>query len=167
MIIDRWYIVHIGIGVPDLEAAMDEYSRGFGIEWSGVHDVSVAALDVEPKQFSTDGLRVAFSRTGIRAVTGGLPHALLELVYAEPSSPAYEFYGCPSGQHYLHHICYAVDDPDVESQHLVKQGFQREVLIKDQQGRSRFIYHRLMTSMWRIELVPVESKLNPAEWTLQ
>jgi hypothetical protein len=151
MITDRWDIVHIAIAVPDLERAMEEYTRGMGVEWGPVFDVRLPDdVEADPAGFTTDGLRATVQRAGTVAV------APLELVWAAPGSPAFELYGCPDGQDYLHHVAYWVDDFDGESRHLSDQGFEREMLCR-REGKNLFAYHKSKTSM-RIELYPAESK---------
>jgi hypothetical protein len=150
VITDTWDIVHLAIAVDDMESAMETYARGFGVEWGPVFDVKLEGVDTDPAGFTTYGLRATIQRAGTVAV------APLELVYAAPGTPAYELYGCPGGQHYLHHVAYWVDDFYGESKHLLEEGFAREMLCT-REGRPLFAYHKAPNSM-RVELYPAENK---------
>lgn len=150
MITDKWDMVHLAIAVDDMDAAMEAYTRGFGVEWGPVDDVVLEGIDSDPPGFRTDGLKATVQRAG---TVGAAP---LELVYAAPGSPAFELYGCPDRQHYLHHIAYWVDNFEQESNHLIEQGIDREVVCS-KNGAFLFAYHKSKSSI-RIELYPAENK---------
>lgn len=164
MIIDEWDLAHVAVVVDDLDAAMAMYSGAFGIQWGEVFEVpqdAVAKSDVYEPPISHAGLRAVYSRTGSSAVTSVFPFAPLELIWADPSSPAAELWGCPDGRHYVHHLCFWVKDLVAESQHLLERGFERE-WYAEADGRLAAAYHRSKSSM-RIELYDVAQKARLGE----
>ena len=154
MIFEKWHIAHIAVAVHDLDEAMRDYSRAFGIVWGRVFGVPpglVAKSDVYESGISHEGLRAVLSQAGPTTVSV----APLELICAEPGSQAFRLWGCPDGHHYVHHICYFVDDVDADSRHLSGLGFEREWYL-ERDGRVHAVYHRSQNSM-RIELYPASS----------
>jgi catechol 2,3-dioxygenase-like lactoylglutathione lyase family enzyme len=168
MLTDHWDISHICIAVPDLEAAMTEYSAAFGVRWSPLLDYSGAVtLDVASPLHGHGatmlGLREVLSRDGAAAIAGGPPFAGLELAHAEPFSPAWTIWGCPDKRQYVHHICYWVDDIEAESAHLVEHGLARELTVAPGDRARGFAYH-VSPGGFRIELMRREDKAAIAGW---
>jgi hypothetical protein len=151
VIFERWHIAHIAVAVDDLEEAMRDYSEAYGIVWGPVFGVPPdleAKSDVYQGGVSHDGLRAVLSQAGPTSVS----IAPLELICAEPDSQAVRLWGCPDGRHYVHHICYYVEDVDADSRYLSRLGHEREWYV-EKDGRVYAAYHRSQNSM-RIELYP-------------
>lgn len=92
---------HVAIAVPDLEAAMAQYSNAFGAK--------VGAPQDEPDH-------------GVRVVFIELPNTKIELLYPlGEASPINGFLQKnPAGG--IHHICYEVDDIAAAAEHLTATG---------------------------------------------
>lgn len=158
---DKWDIAHIAVVVPDLAAAMMEYSSGFGIEWGPVQKLerhSPFLSDTFSDGLSVEGLQYVLSRRGGSSDDGSDSYGRLELIYAQPGSPAFPLFGCPDGRHFVHHICFWVDDVDVESRHLSSLRFERE-MYAEVDGRIVVPYHRSAESI-RIQLYDATDKLD-------
>jgi catechol 2,3-dioxygenase-like lactoylglutathione lyase family enzyme len=168
MLTDNWDISHICVAVDDLEAAMTMYSQSFGVDkWGPLLEFTEDNMDVASPllgdRVSMVGLREVWARSGSTVVTEGPPFAPLELAHAERFSPAFSIWGCPDGRHYLHHICYWVDDLEAESAHLVEQSFARELTMAPGDPARGFAYHLSPTGM-RVELMRREDKPAIARW---
>jgi catechol 2,3-dioxygenase-like lactoylglutathione lyase family enzyme len=171
MLTDDWDISHICIAVDDLEAAMTMYSQAFGaskwgplMEFSDDMDVASPLLG---EQVSMVGLREIWSLCGSSVVTEqppvAPPFAPLELAQAERFSPAFSIWGCRDGRHYVHHIAYWVDDLEAESEHLLENGFARELTIAPGDRARGFAYHLSPTGM-RVEIQSRSDKAAHARW---
>ena len=92
---------HVAIAVPDLEAAMAQYSNALGAK--------VGAPQDEPDH-------------GVRVVFIELPNTKIELLYPlDDASPINGFLQKhPAGG--IHHICYEVDDIAAAAEHLTATG---------------------------------------------
>ncbi|VAW00200.1 Methylmalonyl-CoA epimerase @ Ethylmalonyl-CoA epimerase [hydrothermal vent metagenome] len=92
---------HVAIAVPDLEAAMAQYSNAFGAK--------VGAPQDEPDH-------------GVRVVFVELPNTKIELLYPlGEASPINGFLQKnPAGG--IHHICYEVDDIAAAAERLTATG---------------------------------------------
>jgi catechol 2,3-dioxygenase-like lactoylglutathione lyase family enzyme len=167
MITDDWDIAHVCIAVPDLEGAMEEHSRAFGVEWGSIAAFSSEAITVVSPLLgdgaSVDGLRAVWTHNGSKLVSEGPPYAPLELMQADRFSPAFTIWGCPDGRQHIHHICYWVDDLEAESAHLVENGFGVELTLEGGDPSRGFAYHRSATGM-RIELMRTADKAAMAGW---
>jgi catechol 2,3-dioxygenase-like lactoylglutathione lyase family enzyme len=103
---------------------------------------------------NVDGLHAVWARNA------GPP---LELMHAEPGSPAFAIWGCPDGHEYVHHVCYWVEDLPAESAHLVERGFPVELTLAGGSPTRGFAYHRSPAGL-RLELMRSEDKPAMAEW---
>jgi catechol 2,3-dioxygenase-like lactoylglutathione lyase family enzyme len=140
MLSDRWDVAHICIAVDDLDAGMSRYTEAFGLEWGPVLTFSSKGLVLSETQtmpmpsvaptlgegVSMDGLREVWSVSGAIRGPEGLPIPSLELAHARNFTPAFTIWGCPTGQEYVHHIAYWVDDLEAESRYLIERGFTVE-----------------------------------------
>lgn len=92
---------HVAIAVPDLDAAMAQYSGALG--------ASVGAKDDLPEH-------------GVTVVFIELPNTKIELLYplGEGSPIAGFLEKNPSGG--IHHMCYEVDDISAASEKLISEG---------------------------------------------
>ena len=92
---------HVAIAVPDLEAAMAQYSNALG--------ANVGAPQDEPDH-------------GVRVVFIELPNTKIELLYPlGEASPINGFLQKnPAGG--IHHICYEVEDIEAAAEHLTATG---------------------------------------------
>jgi len=91
---------HVGIVVPDLDAAMEALTNNLGISWRGVH---------------TPTLHVRTGHRGVHeihhriAISDQRPY--LELIQAVPDSP----WALSEDRMLLHHMAYFVDDLGLDS----------------------------------------------------
>ena len=159
MLSDNWEIAHIALVVDDLEAAMAHYAKALGFAWSPVIELP-SELETKSDVFeggvSHDGMRAVLSLSGSSAVGGDTLFAPLELACAKPGTPAHAMWGCPDGNHFIHHIAYWVDDIDAESAHLRSQGLEREWYV-ERDGHLDMVYHRAKGGM-RFELQDAAKK---------
>lgn len=118
--------IHVGIVVPDLEAAMAEFTFSVGARW----------LPVQERPDGDATLRVTFSTTA--------PH--IELIQGNPTGT----WPTAEGPH-LDHLAYWTDDYDAVVADLLAQGFEREAGGTSVWGGS-WSYFRLPASGTRIEL---------------
>lgn len=127
---------HVGIVVPDLEAAIADQTAAFGHEWSMVRDRS---RPVTTADGTTDvRLKVVFSVEG---------PAHVELIESAPGTP-WETCG-------LHHYGYWSDDVRSESDRLVELGMPRVLTIdlEEPGGPWRVAYHLSLAGPGYVELV--------------
>ena len=168
MLTDAWDIAHTCITVPDLEAAMDAYSRAFGIAWGPIAAFSSEHIHVESSLLgdkpAVDGLRAVWARNGSKIVEGYPPFAPIELMHAEKFSPAFTIWGSPDGRHRVHHVCYWVDDLQAESRHLVENGFAVELTVAGGRPTQGFAYHYSPDLGMRLELMRSQDKPAMAKW---
>jgi hypothetical protein len=128
---------HVGIVVPDLDAALAELTELGGYEWCGQMAIPTAVW--LPTGDTTVEMRFAYSRT--------IPR--LEVISALPGTvwePA------DSG---LHHLGYWSDDVSVDGARLTEQGFETEAIGQRPDGTPYWSYHRPAAGP-RIELVSRE-----------
>jgi hypothetical protein len=171
MLVDRWDLGHICIAVDDLDAAMERYSRDFGMEWSAIMTFTEGGLvlgdgslmempvtsPVHGEGVSMEGLREVWGTRGIDTGDDVMPAATIELCSARPFSPAYTIWGCPTGQEYVHHIAWWVEDTEAESRNLIDQGYRVEFTTPPGDLLRGFGY-LLSPFGLRVELQPVDFK---------
>src|SRR5258708_6034025 len=91
---------HVGIVVPDLDAAMEALTKNLSISWRGVH---------------TPTLRVRTGRRGVHEIHHRIAisdhRPFLELIQAVPDSP----WALSEDRMLLHHVAYFVDDIGLDS----------------------------------------------------
>jgi len=95
-------IDHIGIAVPNIDAALEDYRKNFGF-----------ALDSR-EVIASQRVEVAFIR---------LPNTLIELLAPQDDSSTLARFLAKRGPG-LHHICYRVDDIRSELARLKSQGVE-------------------------------------------
>ncbi|MFF5257933.1 VOC family protein [Actinomadura viridis] len=128
-------IYHVGIVVPDLEPAMEEFSATTGVTWGRVQRF--------PAGFATPSGPRTFHQTFVLSLEG--PPYIELLVRVEDS--VWERTG-------LHHLGMWSDDVPGESAGLEGRGCAWEAAIVDGEGRrAGGCYHVLSASGARIELV--------------
>jgi catechol 2,3-dioxygenase-like lactoylglutathione lyase family enzyme len=138
-------LFHVGIRVPDIEKAMDELSRGSGIEWSSLqHRQQPLWL---PATGSTElDLRFTYSAAG---------PLHLELLQG-PAGSVWAGDEVPGP----HHLGYWVDDVAATTEELLQQGWSLEVASRPpEDGYGNFSYVR---STAGILVEPVASAIRPA-----
>jgi hypothetical protein len=122
----------VGVVVPNLERAMEELTRGLGVQWMAPQD----------RQSGPYRLRVTFSRDA--------PY--IELIEGSPGSP----WDTTHGPH-LHHLGFWADDIETDKQRLAEAGMSVEL-----EGNAPFgggwSYHRGPHSGFRIELCDVAGR---------
>ena len=114
---------HVGVVVPDLEAAMAELGPAIGADWSGPLEREVGEWVV----------RATFAQTAPPYV---------ELIEAVPGSVWEATPGAP-----IHHMSYWSDDLDADGVRLEAAGMALELDLQF------IRYHRGKTSATRIELL--------------
>lgn len=116
----------VGFVVPALEAAMDEFGAGLGVELLGPQE----------RDLGDCVLRIAFART---------PPPYVELIEGPPGS----LWHAPGGAH-MHHLGYWSEDMDADSARLEAAGMALELDL----GYAR--YHRpAVAAGARVELIDV------------
>ena len=94
---------HVGIVVPDVDAAMEALSAHLGVTWAGVY---------------TPLLRVRSQERGVHEISHRIAvsaqRPFLEVIQAVPDSP----WALPGDRMVLHHVAYFVDDLGVDSSAL-------------------------------------------------
>jgi len=168
MLTDHWDIAHICIAVDDLESAMATYESAYGItDWGPVMEFSDENIDVfsplYDQKVSGAGYREVWAKQGSDILTEGPPLAPIELGHAQRFSPAFTIWGCETGKHYVHHICYWVDDLEAESAHLSEHGNPLELTLAPGDVPRGFAYHLSPNGM-RIALMPRQDKPAVATW---
>ncbi|MFI0350088.1 VOC family protein [Actinomadura sp. 9N407] len=128
-------IYHVGIVVPALEPAMEQFSASTGVTWGRVQRF--------PVEFATPSGPRTFEQTFVLSLEGP-PH--IELLVQVPDS-VWEKTG-------LHHLGMWSDDVPGESDGLEERGCAWQGAILDGEGRrSGACYHLLPDLDARIELV--------------
>jgi catechol 2,3-dioxygenase-like lactoylglutathione lyase family enzyme len=119
-------ISHVGIVVPDLEAACDDLSRALGLTWAKPAEQLVVGR-------SATGL----TRTPVLLSWSVQGPPYVELLQGPPGTP-----WAAAGARRLHHVGYWVDDVAAESERLDQAGLTLEVAGEDDQGRrAEYAYH--------------------------
>jgi len=116
--VDVLKIDHIGIAVRDLEAAVQTYSRLFGVRPH--HRETLASQEVE----------VASFRVG---------ESTIELLEGTSSSSAISRFVARRGEG-LHHVCFRVDDLDSAVKNLKEHGFQVVDVPREGVGGTRIAF---------------------------
>lgn len=123
---------HVGLVVPDVRAAMDQYSEALGFRWSAVGDTTLDVL--------VDG-RVRQARIAATYSVEGPPH--LELV-EELSGGVWA-----SGALGLQHVGLWTDDLDASAQQLERAGLAGRVRHRPADGGPPlFSYHEGGPGLW-------------------
>jgi catechol 2,3-dioxygenase-like lactoylglutathione lyase family enzyme len=91
---------HVGMVVPDVDAAMEAFSTRLGVTWVGVH---IPLLKLRSPQQGVHELSLRI------ATSAQMP--FLELIQAVPDSP----WALSGDRILLHHIAYFVDELDADS----------------------------------------------------
>lgn len=121
-------LFHVGVLVPDLDAAMQEMSRSHGVTWASVQDRTMSVWLPE-RGDSTFRLALTYSCEGPVHV---------ELMQGEAGSP-----WDVAAHTGLHHFGYWVDDVGDETERLVAQGWTIELAAAPPEARyGRFTYLR-------------------------
>lgn len=168
MLTDHWDIAHICIAVDDLESAKTTYERAYGVtQWGPLLEFDDENTDVfsplHGQKVSGVGFREIWARHGSDIVSEGPPFAPIELAHAPKFSPSFTIWGCEPGKHYVHHICYYVDDLEAESAHLAEHGYALELTLAPGDRARGFAYHLSPNGM-RIELMRRQDKEAVATW---
>lgn len=144
---------HTGFVVPDVEAAMAELSRVFGVEWTDVEDRRVKVLT--PEGPVVGRLRFVYTR-------GDAPH--LELLEPVPGTVWDRPLEATSGLGAAHHVGVWAEDFVATSDRLVEAGFPRLLTFDDGSGRPvGFAYHRLPSGVL-VELVDAARRGELEAW---
>jgi len=140
-------LYHIGLIVPDLPAAMAQYTATFGFSWATVHESTPEVMvDGERRQAQ---IAVTYS-------IQGPPY--LELVQERHGS----IWGADGLA--LTHVGFWAEDLSAGRRALEESGLVARVRDADRDGRpARFSYHPFAGGLW-IELVHTSFKEQLADW---
>ena len=140
-------LYHIGLIVPDLHAAMAQYTATFGFGWATVHESTPEVMvDGERRQAQ---IAVTYS-------IQGPPY--LELVQERRGS----IWGADGLA--LTHVGFWAEDLGAGRRALDESGLAARVRDADRDGRpARFSYHPFAGGLW-IELVHTSFKEQLADW---
>ena len=140
-------LYHIGLIVPDLHAAMEQYTATFGFSWATVHESTPEVIvDGERRQAQ---IAVTYS-------IQGPPY--LELVQERRGS----IWGADGLA--LTHVGFWAEDLGAGRRALDESGLAARVRDADRDGRpARFSYHPFAGGLW-IELVHTSFKEQLADW---
>ena len=140
-------LYHIGLIVPDLHAAMEQYTATFGFGWATVHESTPEVMvDGERRQAQ---IAVTYS-------IQGPPY--LELVQERRGS----IWGADGLA--LTHVGFWAEDLSAGRRALEESGLVARVRDADRDGRpARFSYHPFAGGLW-IELVHTSFKEQLADW---
>ena len=140
-------LYHIGLIVPDLGAAMGQYTATFGFSWATVHESTPEVIvDGERRQAQ---IAVTYSMQG---------PPYLELVQERRGS----IWGADGLA--LTHVGFWAEDLSAGRRALDESGLVARVRDADRDGRpARFSYHPFAGGLW-IELVHTSFKEQLADW---
>ena len=140
-------LYHIGLIVPDLHAAMEQYTATFGFSWATVHESTPEVIvDGERRQAQ---IAVTYS-------IQGPPY--LELVQERRGS----IWGADGLA--LTHVGFWAEDLSAGRRALDESGLVARVRDDDRDGRpARFSYHPFAGGLW-IELVHTSFREQLADW---
>jgi catechol 2,3-dioxygenase-like lactoylglutathione lyase family enzyme len=141
-------LCHVGLTVPDLDAAMAQYADAFGFRWRGIHESTMNVLvDGQPRRAE---LAVTYSMQG---------PPYLELVQERTGS----VWGADGLT--LTHIGFWAEDVPAAMRRLDASGMVAEVTADSSGGRPlRYSYHRFAGGLW-LELVHTSFAADLAAWT--
>lgn len=138
---------HVGIVVPDLDTAMDEYAELFSTRWTSV---AHRYATMRTAAGETDvALRIAWSLDGPTHV---------ELVEERPGTP-----WTAAGSGPLHHVAYWVDDLVAEARTLEAAGYAVEVTRAGPYPVNMFAYCVAPDGL-RVELMSPANRPVFARW---
>jgi Glyoxalase/Bleomycin resistance protein/Dioxygenase superfamily len=140
-------LYHIGLTVPDLGAAMAQYSATLGFTWASIHESTPEVIvDGERRQAE---IAVTYSMQG---------PPYLELVQERRGS----IWGADGLA--LTHVGFWAEDLGAGRRALDESGLVARVHDAGQDGRpARFSYHPFAGGLW-IELVHTSFKAQLADW---
>jgi hypothetical protein len=140
-------LYHIGLTVPDLGLAMEQYTAAFGFGWATTHESRLEVIvDGERRQAE---IAVTYS-------TQGPPY--LELIQDRRGS----IWGADGLA--LTHVGFWAEDLDAGRRALDQTGLVARVRDAGRDGRpARFSYHPFAGGLW-IELVHASFKAELADW---
>jgi hypothetical protein len=143
-------LYHVGLTVPDIDAATQRFSDAFGFTWATVHESTFDVIaDDQPRRAE---IAVTYSAQG---------PPYLELVEERRGS----IWGADGFG--LTHVGFWADDVDAARQRLNRSGVAARV-YHDAGGAHpmRFSYHELAGGLW-LELVHTSFAAQLADWILE
>lgn len=139
---------HVGLVVPDLDAAIARMTVGLGVRWSSVLEREVPVEVGGAVEQPMARVRWAFT-------TGNPSYEVIE------ASSGY--WGHGADRPAVHHLGYWTSDLDRDSAALRSQGYEVEALGRDDAGEVRFVY-LLAPEGFRVELCPDWARPAWEEW---
>lgn len=145
-------VYHTGFVVPQIEAAMAEFTTVFGVTWTAIEERDMPVVTSEGARVVS--LRFAYSQ-------GGTPR--IELLEPVPGT-AWETPSHSFGVGAAHHIGVWAQDFSATSDELVAEGFPRVLTFDDGSGKAnRFAYHRLPSGAI-VELIDDTRRMELEAW---
>jgi hypothetical protein len=140
-------LYHIGITVPDLNAAMEQYAAGFGFDWATVHErTPTVVVDGQARQAQ---INVSYSLQG---------PPYLELI-EERGEPIWGADGFG-----LTHVGFWAEDVATAKRELDAVGMLARVHAPESPGSPmRFSYHEFGGGLW-VELVHTSFRQQLSDW---
>jgi catechol 2,3-dioxygenase-like lactoylglutathione lyase family enzyme len=126
--VSRSELFHVGIVVPDIEAAVAHFTALLGITWGPVIEMDNPYTTASGEQVTLTGFKLCYSTSG--------PH--LELIEEYPGSP----WVCNEHSN-LHHIGFYSDSLEATSGKLTAARCPLEIVCADpESGAMAWWYHR-------------------------
>lgn len=139
-------LYHVGMTVPDLPAAMEQYSLAFGFDWATVRESTPTVIvDGKPQ---TAQIAVTYSMQG---------PPYLELV-EERSGDVWGAHGLS-----LTHVGYWAEDVMAAKRGLEAAGLRMRMHAPDDGRPMRYSYHQTSSGLW-IELVQTAFRDQLTDW---
>lgn len=139
-------LYHIGMTVPDLSVAMEQFSLAFGFDWATVHE-----------------------RTPTVVVDGVLRKAEIAVTYSIQGPPHLELVQERSGDIWgasglsLTHVGYWAEDVAAAQRGLHAAGFTTRMHSPDDGGPMRYSYNQTPSGLW-VELVHTSFRADLTSW---
>lgn len=142
-------LFHVGLLVPDIDAAMAELSETQGVTWASVRDWPMR-IWLPARGYVDVELKLTFSQQG---------PCRLELIQGSPGTHV-----DPAAGFGAHHLGYWVDDPQAETERLLAQGGELVAsAASPDEGYGRFTYVRWPNGML-VEPVAIANKERFEAW---
>jgi len=139
-------LYHVGMTVPDLSAAMEQFAFAFGFDWATVHE-----------------------RTPTVVVDGERREAEIAVTYSIQGPPYLELVQERSGDIWaaaglsLTHVGYWAEDVAAAQRRLAAAGLTTRMHSPDDGGPMRYSYHQTSSGLW-VELVHTSFRDDLTSW---
>lgn len=142
-------LFHVGIRVADLDAAMQEFAASYDTGWCSVRDWPMDVW-LPDRGYTSLPIALTFSTSG---------PVRLELIAGSPGTPL-----DPAEGTGIHHLGYWVEEPRVETERLLAQGWELVMAAASpEDGYGRFTYVRSPSGLL-VEPVAVANRERFEAW---